>query len=69
MNPVSSGYADVDGIKLWHEVYGEGTARADPWRDDDDRRDSGMGAAAGDPGAKPARGKCGISGERGVYDT
>jgi hypothetical protein len=32
MNPVSSGYADVDGIKLWHEVYGEGTARADPWR-------------------------------------
>jgi pimeloyl-ACP methyl ester carboxylesterase len=24
MKPVSSGYADVNGIKLYHEVYGEG---------------------------------------------
>jgi hypothetical protein len=24
MNPVSSGYADVNGIKLCHEVYGQG---------------------------------------------
>ncbi len=24
MKPVSSGYADVNGIKLYHEIYGEG---------------------------------------------
>src|SRR3954465_11789338 len=24
MEPVSSGYADVNGIKLYHEIYGEG---------------------------------------------
>ena len=24
LTPVSSGYADVNGIKLYHEVYGEG---------------------------------------------
>ncbi|MGE5103027.1 MAG: alpha/beta fold hydrolase, partial [Deltaproteobacteria bacterium] len=24
MNPVSSGYADVNGIELYHEIYGEG---------------------------------------------
>jgi hypothetical protein len=24
MNPTKSGYADVNGIKLYHEIYGEG---------------------------------------------
>ena len=24
MKPVSSGYADVNGIMLYHEIYGEG---------------------------------------------
>lgn len=24
MKPKSSGYADVNGIKLYHEIYGEG---------------------------------------------
>ena len=24
MKPVSSGYADVNGIKLYHEIYGQG---------------------------------------------
>jgi pimeloyl-ACP methyl ester carboxylesterase len=24
MKPTSSGYADVNGIKLYHEIYGEG---------------------------------------------
>jgi pimeloyl-ACP methyl ester carboxylesterase len=24
MNPTSSGYADVNGIKLYHEIYGQG---------------------------------------------
>lgn len=24
MQPVKSGYADVNGIELWHEVYGQG---------------------------------------------
>ena len=24
MNPAKSGYADVNGIKLYHEIYGEG---------------------------------------------
>jgi pimeloyl-ACP methyl ester carboxylesterase len=24
MTPVSSGYADVNGIKLYHEIYGQG---------------------------------------------
>ena len=24
LTPVSSGYADVNGIKLYHEVYGQG---------------------------------------------
>ena len=24
MKPISSGYADVSGIKLYHEIYGEG---------------------------------------------
>jgi pimeloyl-ACP methyl ester carboxylesterase len=24
MNPVHSGYADVNGIKLYHEIYGQG---------------------------------------------
>jgi hypothetical protein len=24
MKPMSSGYADVNGIKLYHEIYGQG---------------------------------------------
>ena len=24
MKPVSSGYADVNGIRLYHEIYGQG---------------------------------------------
>src|SRR5438874_2705116 len=27
MKPTSSGYADVNGIKLYHEIYGEGKPR------------------------------------------
>ena len=27
--PASSGYAEVNGIKLYHEIYGQG----EPWRD------------------------------------
>jgi len=26
MNPTKSGYADVNGIKLYYEIYGEGEA-------------------------------------------
>ena len=28
--PLSSGYADVNGIKVYHEVYGEGHGQGDP---------------------------------------
>jgi hypothetical protein len=29
MKPVSSGYADVNGINLYHEIYGQGEPLAD----------------------------------------
>jgi hypothetical protein len=41
MYPTKSGYADMKGVKLYHEIYGEG--EPDPWRVDHDRRDAGMG--------------------------
>ena len=47
MKPTSNGYADVNGIKLYHEVYGEGEPLVLIHGGvDDDSRDAGMGAAA-----------------------
>ena len=32
MKPTRSGHADVNGIRLYHEIYGEGEpARVDSW--------------------------------------
>ena len=65
MKPTSSGYADVNGIKLYHEIYGVGEPLVLIHGGlDDDRRDAGMGGTAGedaagdrggDAGARPYR--------------
>ena len=53
MKPVSSGYADVNGIKLYHEIYGEGEPLVLIHGGlTDDRRDAGMGAAAREDAAR-----------------
>ena len=51
MKPTTSGYAEVNGIKLYHEIYGSGEPSSDPRRADDHCRDAGMGANAGEDAA------------------